>query len=94
MPRVRNTEQAEDTAQPFERLAHRAKKHNAKIDKAMTKLVEEQREKIEGLSKANLRLTRLLHRLAHYLPKERLAELRAEVDTLANLDTKSFGGGV
>jgi len=86
MPRIRNTEQVDDTAQPFEKLAHRAKKHNAKIDKAMTKLVEEQREKIEGLSKANLRLTKIIHRLSHYLPKERLEELRAEVDSLADLE--------
>lgn len=86
MPRIRNTEQAEDTAQPFERLAHRAKKHNAKLDKKLSILVEDQRQQIEVLSRANLRLTKIVHRLSHYLPKERLAELRAEVDGLADLE--------
>lgn len=80
MPRIRYTESTVDTTQPFERLAHRAKKHNAKLDKKLSNLVEEQREQIEVLSRANLRLTRIVHRLSHYLPKERLAELRAEVD--------------
>lgn len=82
MPRIRpdKIDQESDLGQPLEKLRTRATRHNAKLDRGLTKLCEEQKERIEALSEANLRLTKIVNKFGHYLPRERLEELRREVD--------------
>lgn len=86
MTRIRNIEREADTGVSLEKLTHRAKKHNVKIDRQAEKIIERMKEQIEELSKANLRLSKIVNKVAHFLPREKMEELRREVDSLSSLD--------
>lgn len=75
-----------DLGQPLERLKARSKLHGGKLDKTLTKMCEDQREQISTLSAANLRLSRIISKLSHLLPKHVIDKVRAEVDSLTNID--------
>lgn len=84
MPRIRpdQIDRESDLGQPLEKLRTRAAKHNAKLDRGLQKLCEEQKGQIEELSKSNLRLSRLISRMSHLLPKHVIDKLREEVDAI------------
>ena len=81
MTRIRPQQLEFDFGQPLERLKTRAKKHDKKLDKMLSKLVEEQQEKIDHLSQTNLRLSKIVSKFSHFLSKEKLEELRRDVDS-------------